>query len=270
MNNNLVFQGDNSANLVAVADAVTKKFETAMRLAKCFNQSTLAPADYQGEKNLANGVIACNLACSMGADPMLVMQNLHIIKGRPSWSANFLISSLNHCGKFTPLEYEEVGDPMKPGWGVRAYAFKIVNGQVGERVNGTWITTELVRGEGWDSKPGSKWKTMPSQMARYRAGCFFQRVDAPEISFGMLSTDEARDIADGGYAEEVAAEPEHLPAASPVQEPDHIPASAKVQSAADPIPAGRKVAEPIATPQEASSPAPTQAAKPANSNSCPF
>lgn len=261
---NLVIQGDNSAKLVAVAEAVTKKFETAVRLAKCFNQSTLAPADYQGEKNLANCVIACNLACSMGADPMLVMQNLHIIKGRPSWSANFLISSLNHCGKFTPLEFEELGKPMQPGWGVRAYAYKIVNGQVGERVNGTWITTELVRGEGWDSKPGSKWKTMPSQMARYRAGCFFQRVYAPEISFGMISTDEARDITDGGYAEEVNQTIEDRMIDEAANE--FVPQTAQIKE--EPIPAGRRVAEPIATPTVQPSPAP--AAKQATRSECPF
>ena len=79
---------------------------------------------------------------------------------------------------------------------------------------------------------------MPRQMARYRAGAFFQRVYAPELAMGCLTQEEAEDIAprpavvDGGYAEEVkvsfaAPQPQEKP--QPEQAPTAAP---KVQQTA--------------------------------------
>jgi uncharacterized protein YbbK (DUF523 family) len=48
--------------------------------------------------------------------------------------------------------------------------------------------------EGWTKKSGTKWLTMPNQMLRYRAAAFWQRVYCPEISMGLLTTEEAEDI----------------------------------------------------------------------------
>ena len=53
----------------------------------------------------------------------------------------------------------------------------------------------MVKAEGWDSKTGSKWKTMPEQMFKYRAAAFWQRAYAPEISMGLQTAEEAIDIA---------------------------------------------------------------------------
>jgi hypothetical protein len=44
------------------------------------------------------------------------------------------------------------------------------------------------------SKAGSKWKTMPELMMRYRAAAFFGRLYAPEITMGMHSVEEVVDI----------------------------------------------------------------------------
>ena len=46
------------------------------------------------------------MASRMGADPLLIMQNLHVIEGRPSWSSQFVIASINQCGRFSPLRFE--------------------------------------------------------------------------------------------------------------------------------------------------------------------
>lgn len=45
----------------------------------------------------------------MGLSPLQVMQNLHIIHGRPSWSSQFIIALINGCGRFEPLRYEMSG-----------------------------------------------------------------------------------------------------------------------------------------------------------------
>lgn len=164
-------------------------FELAMRQAKALASSTLVPASYQN--NVGNTLIALDMAFRIGANPLMVMQNLYVVQGKPSWSSTFLIASINHCGRFTSLRYEEKGTIDGDDYAVRAWANEKATG---ERLNGTWITWTMVKSEGWLNKSGSKWKTMPDQMFKYRAAAFWQRAYAPEISMGLMTQEEVRDI----------------------------------------------------------------------------
>src|SRR6185369_2120746 len=56
----------------------------------------------------------------------------------------------------------------------------------------------LAKNEGWSSKNGSKWKTMPEQMLMYRAAAFWGRVYAPEKMLGMHTGDELEDVFSDG------------------------------------------------------------------------
>lgn len=173
-------------------------FELLQRVAKAFASSTLVPQQYQG--NVANCMIALNLARRLGADELMVMQNLYIVHGNPGWSAKFLIACVNTCGRYTSLRYEWRGTPGADEYGCRAWA---IEKSTGERLNGAWVDWKMVKAEGWHSKNGSKWKTMPDQMFIYRSAAFWQRGYAPEISMGLLSAEELADVvdvrADGSY-----------------------------------------------------------------------
>ena len=70
--NNLPAQNTQPPVQVGLTDA--QSFDFAQRVAKCFSMSSLVPKDYQN--NLPNCVIALNMAHRMGADPMMIMQNL--------------------------------------------------------------------------------------------------------------------------------------------------------------------------------------------------
>jgi len=59
------------------------------------------------------------------------------------------------------------------------------------------VSLEMAKAEGWATKTGSKWKTMPELMLRYRAAAFLIRTTAPEIGLGLYTTDELRDIDNG-------------------------------------------------------------------------
>ena len=48
--------------------------------------------------------------------------------------------------------------------------------------------------EGWFTKAGSKWRTMPKLMLQYRSGTFFGRVYAPEALAGFQTDNEILDI----------------------------------------------------------------------------
>lgn len=166
-------------------------FENAQRMALALTSSTLVPKEYQGKENTGNAIIALEMAQRLGVSPLMVMQNMNIIHGRPSWSSQFIISAINACGKFSPLRFDWEGTEGEDTWGCRAYATELSTGEV---LKGSKVTIKLAKDEGWYSKAGSKWKTMPEQMLMYRAGAFFGRIYAPEIMNGMQTREEVLDV----------------------------------------------------------------------------
>ncbi|MCG9081133.1 hypothetical protein [Laribacter hongkongensis] len=166
-------------------------FELAQRAAKLLASSTLVPKEYQG--NLPNCVIALNMAQRVGADPLMVMQNLVIVHGRPTWSAQFLIATVNTCGRFSALRFEFFGERNTDEWGCRAWA---IEKATGEKLVGSDVTIGIAKKEGWYGKNGSKWQSIPQQMLMYRAGGWWTRAFAPELSMGLQTADEAGDIYD--------------------------------------------------------------------------
>jgi hypothetical protein len=169
--------------------ATSQGFDLIQRGAKALASSTLVPKDYQG--NVANCIVALNMANRIGADPLMVMQNLYVVHGRPSWSSQFLIATFNSCGMFSAIRYKFVGEVGKDSYGCQAYATELSSGEV---LFGAVVTVELAKKEGWHDKNGSKWKTMPQQMLMYRAASWFVRVYAPELSMGLHTREELEDV----------------------------------------------------------------------------
>ena len=163
-------------------------FELMQRQAKMLSASTLVPKDFQG--NMANCAIGLNLAKRLGADGFMVIQTLDVIHGRPSFRGKFLIAMVNASGRFSPLKFRFDGE--KDDYGCTAYA---TDKDTGETIEGPKVDWNMVKGEGWLGKPGSKWKTMPDLMFRYRAGAYFANIYAPDITLGMMTAEEAEDIA---------------------------------------------------------------------------
>jgi hypothetical protein len=189
----LTTQSKPAAEMTAEAevDKEERLFELAQRKANVYSQSTLVPKEYQG--NVGNVLIAQNMANRMGADPLQVMQNLYIVHGKPGWSAVFLIATFNACGRFSAIRYEFSGERGLPEWGCVAYCTENESGEV---LKGTKVTLEMAKSEGWSTKAGSKWRTMPEQMLRYRSATFMIRTIAPEIGMGLSTRDELYDMGD--------------------------------------------------------------------------
>lgn len=173
-------------------------FELLQRVARAFSSSELVPKQYQG--NIANCMIAMDMAQRMRANPLLVMQNLYMVHNQPGWSAKFLIATINSCGRFSSLRYDWVGNPGEDGYGCKAWAIELKSGQ---RLDGILVTWKMVRAEGWSTKNGSKWMTMPDQMFIYRAASFWQRAYAPELGMGLPTAEELQDTIDVSPSGEV-------------------------------------------------------------------
>lgn len=101
-------------------------FIMAMQMAKALASSTIVPATFQ--KNDANCLIAIEQAQRLRVSPLMVMQNLYVIQGRPSWSSKFLIAAINNSGKFDmELQFEETKD--KDGKPYSCLAWTTKNGR---------------------------------------------------------------------------------------------------------------------------------------------
>ena len=167
-------------------------FMMATQMAKALASSTVVPKEYQG--NFSNGLVAIEIAQRLRTSPLMVMQNLNVIQGRPSWSAQFLIAMVNGSGKYDmELQFDEKTD--KDG---KPFSCQCWTERKGRKVTGIVVDMDMAKAEGWVQKNGSKWKTMPQVMLRYRAASFFARMNCPELTLGYYSQDE---ISDGDFKE---------------------------------------------------------------------
>ena len=162
-------------------------FDHAQRVAKMLSASNLIPKEYQN--NISNVMIALEMSNRAGVSPLMVMQNLYIIHGKPSWSSTFIIASINSCRRFSTLKFEISGEGDKKG--CVAWALEI---GTNEKLESPRVTIEMAKKEGWYSKAGSKWQSMEDLMIRYRAAAFFGRLYAPEIMMGMQTAEEVMDV----------------------------------------------------------------------------
>lgn len=78
-------------------------FALLQRMANMFCGSTLVPQQFQGKDNFGNCVIALNMAQRLSADTLMVMQNLYVVYGTPSWSSKFMIAMFNQCGRYESI-----------------------------------------------------------------------------------------------------------------------------------------------------------------------
>ena len=218
-------------------------FEDYQRMAKVFVNSNLVPANFKGDMGAC--LIALNMANRMGADPLQVMQSLYVVHGKPSFSSAFLIACFNQCGRYTAIRYREVGERGTDTWGCQAITTEKSTGEV---LEGVTVTIGMAKAEGWYNKTGSKWKTMPELMMRYRAATFLIRSVAPEIALGFQTTEEVRDITD--QATIVSSEPKMSLEDIAMQAIEEQPRENEEKKAAAPVAEEPKEAEPQPTPQE--------------------
>lgn len=185
-------------------------FEHAQRVATMLSKSELIPKEYQGK--VQNIMIALELANRNGASPIMVMQNLYIVHGKPGWSSQFIIASINSCGRFESLRYD-VGEGKCTAWttdkGVKLpeniRTLAEAKGAGVAILEGIEVNMSMAKSEGWLDKAGSKWKTIPELMLRYRAATFFGRLYCPEILMGMQTFEEVIDITPA-HQEEISVE----------------------------------------------------------------
>lgn len=195
-------------------------FELGQRMANVFAESSIVPQQYR--KNLPNCMIALDMAMRLKTSPMMVMQNLYIVNGSPAWSSQYIVATINASRKYkTELQYDMQGQ----GDTLSCYAWAMDHND--HKVQGPTITMKMAKDAGWYNKNGSKWKTMPEVMIRYRAASFFGRLNCPDMIMGIYSTDEVLEMPDMQYViaddeksveAEIAAQANQIPIDMPDEE----------------------------------------------------
>lgn len=231
-------------------------FDLMLRQAKWLCESSLVPEQFRGGSNIGNVVIALEMASRLEASPLAIMQNLYIVHGKPGWSASFIIAAINATGKFSPLRFA-ITDP-EPEKEVAYSVTEYVNGQrnvrtgkekirnrtcvawaiekaTGDRLESPPVSLEMAVMEGWMVKSGSKWKTMPELMLRYRTATFFGRLYAPDVLMGMKTTEEIVDIGEEAYTVKVE-DANQGPVVDIKREPEPNPEPARPEPKPDPKP----------------------------------
>ena len=226
------------------------QFETMQRVCAMFASSDLVPDNYKAQikeipvgasesviaqikeenkqaknKAIANCMIAIEISSRIGASPLMVMQNMAVIYGKPSWSSKFLVATVNSCGRFEPLKFrftdkgalgmvdytdyvwDNATRSKKPvakqfdGTKIQNIECSAYTTQKGsdDILESSPVSIKLAIQEGWYTKNGSKWQTMTKQMLMYRAASMWTNVYAPEIQMGMRTIEEEQDITDVDY-----------------------------------------------------------------------
>ena len=163
-----------------------KQFDQLLRAANMLSQTSIIPATYQGKPQ--DCFVALEMATRMGVSPLVVMQNMYVVKGKPAWAGQACTMFINSCGKFTQVKHVYTGEKGTDSRGCYVTATRISDGI---QVNGVEVTIAMAKAEGWTAN--TKWRNMPELMLAYRASAFFARVHCPEALMGVQLADEIYD-----------------------------------------------------------------------------
>ena len=166
----------------------TESFEFAQRQAKSLCQSQLVPTQYQGQNGLSNCLVALEMSKRMNLSPLTVMQNLNVIHGKPTWSAQFISSQIIGCGRFKNFDYIVTG--KDDSLSVQCQAIRLEDNKL---VKGTAVSMKMAQKEGWTAK-NKKYQSMPEIMLKARASTFFGRQYIPDLLLGVQTSEEVVDI----------------------------------------------------------------------------
>lgn len=179
----------NQARDAAIPSVWTDKeaFNQLARAADMLSKTAIIPQNYQNKPQ--DCFVAIEMANRMNLSPIVVMQNMYVVKGKPSWAGQACTMLINSCGKFKDVKHVYTGQKGTQNRGCYVTATRISDGS---QVDGVEVTLEMAKNEGWMSNP--KWRNMPELMLAYRAAAFFARVYCPEALMGVQTAEEITDV----------------------------------------------------------------------------
>lgn len=191
-----------------------ERFVRQMEIATAFSKTQFVPTAFRGKPE--DCLVALDLACRFELQPLAVFPEIYVIDNKASFSSKFLIALVNRSGRFSRIQWEEGTDGeieavcsewkkngergQRDEWKQKftnfyAKAF-FTELKTGERYESPVVDMRFADANGWILKPGSKWRTMPQIMCRYRSASILIKSVCPEIIAGLDFAEEAADIAE--------------------------------------------------------------------------
>lgn len=175
---------EGAAALDAFSNRESMKF--MWNIAQLISEASNIPQSYQ--RKPGDCLVAIDIANRANLSPIFVMQNLYVVKGKPSWSGQACMMLVENCGKFKNARPVYFGEKGTDSRGCMLVATRVSDGEL---IEGPEVTIGMAKAEGWTSN--SKWRNMPEIMLSYRASAFFARVYCPGALMGLHSVDEVED-----------------------------------------------------------------------------
>ena len=158
------------------------EYEETLRIGKGYSMSGIVPSSYANKP--FDCAIAVDMANRLGVPPLMVMQQLFVVKGKPVWS-------VQACMTFIRNRFDDVDVVYTGERGTDTYGCYISAMDGDKKIQGTEITIAMAKAEGW--MQNTKWRNMPQQMLAYRAASFFARVYCPNTLMGCQVEGEVED-----------------------------------------------------------------------------
>lgn len=156
--------------------ASTDALHTQMEYCKQLAESGLLPDAYRGHPE--NVLVAIGYAEALGLAPMIAIQQINIIKGKPSMSAQLMASLARRAGH--KLRITKVDD------GVWA---QLVRRDDPDHVFRAFWSEKRARAAGLMGK-GGQWSSDPMTMLKWRAVTEVVREACPEVLAGAYTAEE--------------------------------------------------------------------------------
>lgn len=163
----------------------------AREVAETLSRSELLiPSHLRGKPS--DILLALSMAQLLNQPPLVVLQAIYMVSGKPGWSASFIIGLANSSGLFKgPIDWREKGE----GESLEVTAYAVL--QDGREVAYT-VSMAMAKREGWTRN--SKYQTLGTLMLRYRSATLLVRLYAPGVLMGLHTVEELKDV-------EAAAQP---------------------------------------------------------------
>ncbi len=166
------------------------EWEATLAVAKQIASTAFVPKDYRGQPE---AVVAAILAGrELGVGPMQALRDIHMIDGRPTFSANLMLAQMRKGG----LMVVESSSTAERAW-IRAR-----RRDTGEEAEVEW-TIEEARSITQKGKPltdKDNWKNYPADMLWARAvGRLARRLGSDLMAGLVYSAEEMRDLEEGSY-----------------------------------------------------------------------
>ena len=176
----------NDKQISPYSELMPRSLQEKVEMAKYLAQSNLMPG---GLKTPAQVLVALQMGHELGLSPMVAVNNIAVINGRPSLSSSIMdaivMNRPDYAGR--SIKFDGQGDTRSCTVTVRR--------KIGENVETYegYFDMKMAKQAGLLEK--DNWKHYPDRMLKARASSYADRDAWPDALSGMMSSDEAESLA---------------------------------------------------------------------------